>query len=431
MATPAGQFRPWRLILTFIGITAVLYGLVFFTPGSNTPKLGIDLQGGTRITLTARTVDGSDPTRAQMQQARTIMENRVNGSGVVGAEVQIDGVKNLVITVPGNEDLSGLTRSAQMNIRPVLTDASGNPAISYPAGYSPAAATDTSGATTATASGSATRFGDRIRTADHHPGHRRHHPGISPGRRRDSGAAAAATDRRGDVTGRPARARRRGPDPPARPRPRDTAAATAPAADTAAATAPAADTAADAHRDPQPAPPRPARTPPRPAPMPPPRRPPGRRAATRPTPPNPRVTTKPSWTTWETAAIAALPTLSCADLEPYRGLDNPNKPLIACDVDGTAIYLLDKTLIAGTQIDTATSGQSSQGAGWVVNMTFKSDGYATWSSYTASHTGTLTAMTLDGQVVSAPRISGPITTPGHRDLRVVHPGIGGWPWRTR
>ena len=134
MATPAGQFRPWRLILTFIGIVAVLYGLVFFTPGSNTPKLGIDLQGGTRITLTARTVDGSDPTRAQMQQARTIMETRVNGSGVAGAEVQIDGVRNLVITVPGNEDLSGLTRSAQMNIRPVLKDASGNPAISSPAG---------------------------------------------------------------------------------------------------------------------------------------------------------------------------------------------------------------------------------------------------------------------------------------------------------
>ena len=36
-----------------------------------------------------------------MQQARTIMETRVNGSGVAGAEVQIDGVKNLVITVPG------------------------------------------------------------------------------------------------------------------------------------------------------------------------------------------------------------------------------------------------------------------------------------------------------------------------------------------
>jgi len=78
----------------------VLYGLVFFTPGSNTPKLGIDLQGGTRITLTAKTQDGGDPDRAQMQQARTIMETRVNGSGVAGAEVQIDGARQLVITVP-------------------------------------------------------------------------------------------------------------------------------------------------------------------------------------------------------------------------------------------------------------------------------------------------------------------------------------------
>jgi preprotein translocase subunit SecD len=74
------------LIWTFVGIVVVLYGLVFLTPGSNTPKLGIDLQGGTRITLTARTIDGSDPTREQMQQARTIMEGRVNGSGVQGAQ---------------------------------------------------------------------------------------------------------------------------------------------------------------------------------------------------------------------------------------------------------------------------------------------------------------------------------------------------------
>src|SRR6478752_3669576 len=166
VATPAGQFRPWRLILTFIGIVVVLYGLVFFTPGPNTPKLGIDLQGGTRITLTARTQDGSDPTRDQMQQARTIMENRVNGSGVSGAEVQIDGTKNLVITVVGNEDLSGLTRSAQMNIRPVLTsplgDASGTPVISYPAGYTPPTSPAASGAAT---SGSVTGSADASATA--------------------------------------------------------------------------------------------------------------------------------------------------------------------------------------------------------------------------------------------------------------------------
>ena len=36
-----------------------------------------------------------------MSRPATIMESRVNGSGVAGAEVQIDGAKNLVITVPG------------------------------------------------------------------------------------------------------------------------------------------------------------------------------------------------------------------------------------------------------------------------------------------------------------------------------------------
>jgi len=127
-------------------------------------------------------------------------------------------------------------------------------------------------------------------------------------------------------------------------------------------------------------------------------------------PTQPAGTDQTAWTTWETAATTALPTLSCADLEPYRGLDDPSKPLIACSDTGDAIYLLGPTLIAGTQVSTASSGQSQQGAGWVVNLSFKSEGYSTWASYTASHTGTLTAMTLDGQVISAPRISGPITT---------------------
>jgi preprotein translocase subunit SecD len=129
-------------------------------------------------------------------------------------------------------------------------------------------------------------------------------------------------------------------------------------------------------------------------------------------PTQPLATDEAGISAWISAATTALPGLSCADLEPYRGLDDPNKPLIACSDTSDAIYLLDKTLIAGTQIDTATSGQSTQGAGWVVNMTFKSQGYATWSSYTAANVGKLTAMTLDGQVISAPRINGAITTPG-------------------
>jgi len=410
VATPAGQFRPWRLILTFIGIVVVLYGLVFFTPGPNTPKLGIDLQGGTRITLTARTQDGSDPTRDQMQQARTIMENRVNGSGVRGAEVQIDGTKNLVITVAGNEDLSGLTRSAQMNIRPVLTsplgDASGTPVISYPAGYTPptspaASGAATSGSVTGSADASATAplttipaIGDT--TPASVPGGAETVAPVSPS---DSVAATTAAATSPPAGLRAPQQAAAAPGDTTAASPTDAASTDAPATDTAAASTAAgtdasgAVTTAGTAGTAAAAPAWPAGSDPA-------------------NPTQPAGTDETAWTAWETAAITALPTLSCADLLPYQGLDDPNKPLIACSDDGTAIYLLDKTLIAGTQIDTATSGQSSQGAGWVVNMTFKSDGYATWSSYTATHTGTLTAMVLDGQVISAPRISGPITTPG-------------------
>ncbi len=384
------------MIWTFIGITAVLYGLVFFTPGSNTPKLGIDLQGGTRITLTARTTDGSDPSRAQMQQARSIMESRVNGSGVAGAEIQIDGARQLVITVPGNQDLNSLTRSAQMNIRPVVTDSSGNPVISYPAGYLPPAASEASTAPSASGSAGASgaaqttvpAIGDTpTPTASAVPGES---ATVAPG----SGEPASAATTAGAATASSPAPGLRAPQQALAAAPGDTTAPSAPASPSgpsAAAAATAAGTAASGTAAAAPA------------------WPAGSNPAN---PTQPLGTDEAATSAWIAAATTALPGISCADLEPYRGLDDPNKPLIACSEDGTAIYLLDKTLIAGTQINTATSGQSTQGAGWVVNMTFKSDGYATWSSYTAANVGKLTAMTLDGQVISAPRINGAITTPG-------------------
>ncbi|WP_019807626.1 protein translocase subunit SecD [Saccharomonospora halophila] len=122
MAPPAGQFRPGRYFAFFVVIAAALYSLVFFTGGGDpTPKLGIDLKGGTRVTLTARTPDGSDPSRDQLQQAREIIQNRVNGIGVSGAEVVLDG-SNVVITVPGQEGEQAKTlgQTAKLGIRKVI-----------------------------------------------------------------------------------------------------------------------------------------------------------------------------------------------------------------------------------------------------------------------------------------------------------------------
>mgnify|MGYP002648674789 CR=1 FL=1 len=80
----AKRKRQWpaRALALFAILVIGVYALVFFTGSkSPEPKLGIDLQGGTRVTLTARTESGNPPTREQLDQAKQIIEQRVNGLG--------------------------------------------------------------------------------------------------------------------------------------------------------------------------------------------------------------------------------------------------------------------------------------------------------------------------------------------------------------
>ncbi|MDO5097823.1 MAG: protein translocase subunit SecD [Corynebacterium sp.] len=109
---------PKKAIALFILLLLAVYALIFFTGDrSATPRLGIDLQGGTRVTLVPQ---GEKPTPDQLSQARTILENRVNGMGVSGANVVIDG-DTLVVTVPG-EDTSqarAVGQTSQLFFRPV------------------------------------------------------------------------------------------------------------------------------------------------------------------------------------------------------------------------------------------------------------------------------------------------------------------------
>ncbi|GAA5102201.1 protein translocase subunit SecD [Haloechinothrix salitolerans] len=122
MAPPAGTIRPGRYLAFFILIVVVLYGLVFFTGDRDpSPRLGIDLKGGTSVTLTARTPDGSEPTRESLDQARAIIAERVDGLGVSGAEVVLDG-KQIVITVPGEEgqEAKTLGQTAKLAFRKVI-----------------------------------------------------------------------------------------------------------------------------------------------------------------------------------------------------------------------------------------------------------------------------------------------------------------------
>ncbi|MFC4126852.1 protein translocase subunit SecD [Nocardia rhizosphaerae] len=157
MPPSQGSAHPFRLLGVYAALLAVIYALVFFTGDqSPTPKLGIDLQGGTRVTLTARTPDGSRPSQDSLKKAQEIIENRVNGLGVSGSEVVIDG-DNIVITVPGedSQQARALATTAKLYIRPVLaatTPQAGGAAPQVPPaeGQTPQTpATDAPGETTA------------------------------------------------------------------------------------------------------------------------------------------------------------------------------------------------------------------------------------------------------------------------------------------
>ena len=122
MASPSAPVHPARYLAVFLILLIGVYLLVFLTGNKRAdPELGIDLQGGTRVTLTARTPDGSRPTREALSQAQQIISDRVNGLGVSGSEVIVDG-DNLVITVPGTDgsEARNLGQTARLYIRPVI-----------------------------------------------------------------------------------------------------------------------------------------------------------------------------------------------------------------------------------------------------------------------------------------------------------------------
>ena len=80
MASSSAPVHPARYLTLFLVLLVGVYLLVFLTGDKQAePKLGIDLQGGTRVTLTARTPDGSAPTREALNQAQQIISARVNG----------------------------------------------------------------------------------------------------------------------------------------------------------------------------------------------------------------------------------------------------------------------------------------------------------------------------------------------------------------
>lgn len=68
------------------------------------PRLGLDLQGGLQVLLEADVPEGTEIDAAELETARTIVENRTNALGVSENVIQIAGDRRIVGEFPGAED---------------------------------------------------------------------------------------------------------------------------------------------------------------------------------------------------------------------------------------------------------------------------------------------------------------------------------------
>ena len=119
--------KAWRALGWLAGIIVVLLGIqtagALFWGWSWTPKLALDLEGGTRIVLAAQTAEGQQVTNEQLEQAVSIIRQRVDASGVAEAEIAILPPNNIEVLIPGVPDqatLERLQRSSKLEFRAVI-----------------------------------------------------------------------------------------------------------------------------------------------------------------------------------------------------------------------------------------------------------------------------------------------------------------------
>ena len=309
------------------------------------------------------------PPARRSTRRKQIIGARVNGLGVSGSEVVIDG-DNLVITVPGNDgnEARNLGQTARLYIRPVIH-------VIPAAGPGPAAAG---------------RAGQR-RVRHRAPGQPGAPPGAPPGVRRVRRRTAL---RQPGAPGQPGASQ--APLPARRP---GAAAAAVPAGTDPPTPAPG-PARAGAHRR--------ARSTAAAGPT-------GRRRTRRPwrlaSPTRSSCGRAPtsrsrSW------RCSSRPT-RCNDEDVLAGNDDPNLPLVTCSTGPQErCYLLDKSIISGEQIESADSGFDQQRGEYVVTCSSRTTRRDIWADFTAANVGTQTAFVLDSQVVSAPAIQEAI--PGGR-----------------
>lgn len=351
--------RPGRTLLIFGLTIAILYGLAALG-GTWKPRLGLDLEGGTRITLVAK----NKPTPEKLRQAASIIEQRVNGTGVSEAEVSTQGNTNIVVEIPGKnrQDLvASVQRTAQMRFRLEANCAQLTGGPCYASGRP---------ASKSTAS-----------------------PSASP--------TASPTAK---STGKPSTKSTAKIAPTASPKPRP-----APAFGVKAATPKPSPKATKTTKTTKATPKAPTV--------------PAAQAKGAPVD-QPLEWTQNPGSEWQLRFAAArcdangvaMVPVSSKDLKTLKpAVDNPDQPIIACDDQGNK-SLLSSTVIKGTELKTASYGQQQGQTNWVVNLTFKGAAVKTFADLSRKmvdssgtpYAGGRFGVVLDGKAIQIAGFSGVI-----------------------
>ncbi|MEP6630500.1 MAG: protein translocase subunit SecD, partial [Lapillicoccus sp.] len=360
MARNARTRGPRRVLLALVVAVLALFGAVgaahTWSDGQLTPKLGLDLEGGTEMTLEPVLNDpNAQVSQGQLDKARDIIAQRVDSYGVAEAEVTTQGGRNIVVSIPGQPNaatLDAIRKPSQLRFRAVLAADAGSPqpTATSTTGTGTATGTETGTATTSTATTPPPVF-----TPD------------APTETATQGTSTAANDAipqallQDDTT------------PPT------------PAATTPAATSPAATPSATGGATP---------------------------TAT------PTDASDTSWVTPE--ILDQFTKLDCSQPNAVNAVvDDPAKPLVTCSEDKKAKYILGPVEVDGTDIADASAGYQTSANGQPtsiveVQLKFTGDGAAKFGAVT-SRLITLQgvrnqfAIVLDKLVISAPTTQAAIT----------------------
>ncbi len=345
-------------VVAMLALAGLLAGVHLGGTAALTPKLGLDLEGGTQMVLTPRVVGDQTVTAQQVNQARDIIAQRVDSQGVSGAEVTTQGADNIVVSMPGDptrQQEDNLRRSSALQFRPVLaaeaagitgqaTVSPGSGSGSATSGASSGSATSSGSASTTSGSGTSSRASDSSTSAS-----RSRQRSVLPGATSTSSSSSSSGASSSSTSG------------------------TGSSSSSGSATTP----------------------------------------TTKPTSP-----TDQAWISKEIAA--QFTALDCSKPEALKNLvDDPAKPLVTCSTDGREKFILGPVAVFGKDISDAVAGYKVGPTGQPtseveIQLTFDSAASKTYADLSIEMLALPSprnrlASTLDSRVIVAPQFNEAIT----------------------